>query len=346
MATSTRSPGPAEGFAERLDDLVRRAAPSRSGGPLLWVKGAALLAAWGVVGWSLVSGPHGAGALLALHAAWALLGVSVALNVGHDAVHGVAAGRRWVNGIAGWTFALVGLSPEAWRIKHNERHHAHPNAPGLDFDVELRPFLRAVPAQERRPFHRWQHLYAPALYLLAALALIVVVDLRVLAATRPLGRPGHAGIWLRALAVKLGYGAAVLGAPVWLGGSAPLPNALAWLAAAGLMGWAVALVFLPAHLFEGVGAPAPDAPWAERQARTTLDVAPESALVTHLTGGLNLNVVHHLVPALAHPHLPRLRPGVEALLGEAGLPYHRASLGGAVVRHLRHLRRLGAPEGR
>jgi linoleoyl-CoA desaturase len=118
---------------------------------------------------------------------WQMLGLAVVMGAGiagigfgvaHDALHGAYSDKPWVNKILGYSFDLAGANGYMWRITHNVIHHTYPNVHGLDEDLEVSPLLRLSPQAERKPFHRYQHLYAIAAYSLTTLFWVFVKDFR------------------------------------------------------------------------------------------------------------------------------------------------------------------------
>eukprot|EP01024_Parvocaulis_polyphysoides_P014199 TRINITY_DN1572_c0_g3_i1.p4 TRINITY_DN1572_c0_g3~~TRINITY_DN1572_c0_g3_i1.p4 ORF type:complete len:112 (-),score=2.06 TRINITY_DN1572_c0_g3_i1:176-490(-) len=84
--------------------------------------------------------------------------------------------------------------------------------------------------------------------------------------------------------------------------------------------------------------------WAERQLLSTADFAPRSWFWTHVSGGLNHQVVHHLFPGVIHPHYPALSKIVAETATEFGLNYIAyPTFWSALVAHFRHLQKMGQP---
>src|SRR5205807_8797870 len=94
---------------------------------------------------------------LALSLAVAL--TAIAFNVQHDGGHHAYSRFEWVNRLAAYSLDLVGGSSYLWKWKHGVFHHTFANISGQDTDIEAGAVARLCPAQERRWFHRWQHLY-------------------------------------------------------------------------------------------------------------------------------------------------------------------------------------------
>ena len=58
---------------------------------------------------------------------------------------------------------LIGGSSYVWSAKHLA-HHSYTNVTDHDPDIDSLPLARFDPAQDRRPWHRYQHIYIWALY--------------------------------------------------------------------------------------------------------------------------------------------------------------------------------------
>lgn len=132
------------------------------------------LAPWGVVGAYLL---HGFAQLF------------MTFNVGHDANHAAYSRHKRVNQVLSCVFDLCGGSSYMWRLMHNASHHSFINIHDADTTLISGNIFRFSPLDPRRPFHRWQHLYAPFLYSLSKLDWVFVN--RVDFPAEPLQRVGH-----------------------------------------------------------------------------------------------------------------------------------------------------------
>jgi fatty acid desaturase len=68
-------------------------------------------------------------------------------------------------------------------------------------------------------------------------------------------------------------------------------------------------------------------------------------IMSTITGGLSLQIEHHLFPGMARPNLWRVRPLVRSHCAELGLPYTQMSLIAAFGHVIRHLNRVGLANG-
>ena len=76
--------------------------------------------------------------------------------------------------------------------------------------------------------------------------------------------------------------------------------------------YVVSLLFQVAHISRETedyigGADTSRNDWAEEQIASSRDYAGDSLLACHITGGLNLQLEHHLFPSIPHPLLPTVR---------------------------------------
>ncbi len=272
----------------------------------------------------------------------------IGFNIGHDAIHGSYSDKKWVNAILAWSFDVMGASSFTWRVAHNVIHHTYTNIPGHDGDLEPGPTMVFYP-QPTRWFHRFQHIYAWALYPFIGVIWVYIKDFEQIRRGDPLtgktaGRLDFAQMMLgKGLHIGLVLAAPLvfMHAPAW-----QILIGYSLLLATG--GVTLAVVFQLAHCIEGVefprtpeGAQQMPVSWCEHQLRTTANFG-RTALATFICGGLDHQIEHHLMPRICHIHYPALAPIVEQCAREHGLPYvHNGSFFRAVGAHARTLRRLG-----
>jgi linoleoyl-CoA desaturase len=275
----------------------------------------------------------------------------IGFNIMHDGGHQAYSRRHWVNRLSALALDMVGGSSYIWQWKHARFHHTWVNVAGHDSDIDLGVLGRLSPAQPRRPWHRWQHIYLWVLYGVTAIRWHLYGDFRDLITgtigERPFTRPR--GWDLAALVIgKLVFFTLAFGLPLLL--HPPGTVLLFYVLVSAVAGVLLALVFQMAHVVEEAAFPLPDAsgqqmdtPWAIHQMHTTVDFARSNRVLSWLIGGLNFQVEHHLFPRISHAHYPMVARVVEATCHEYGLPYlsHRTFAAG-IASHYRLLRRLGA----
>lgn len=345
-----------ESFHHELRRRVREtlgAGPAReTGGARILRKAVLLLAAYFALYLHLVFGSAPAAIALVECALFGLVTAAIGFNVMHDGGHGSFSPDSQVNAIAGLSLNLLGGNIDLWRAKHNQIHHTYTNVDEWDDDIDLRPWMRLTRTQERRAWHRWQHLYCWFLYAFLYFFWVTIFDaqkqLRRRIGPVPLPRASArqtVSFWSwKALNLLLlvALPVALHGFDAWLAGFA------VYGAVTGLL---ISVVFQLAHAVEGAEFAAPGAEgrrrlaetdWSSHQVRTTANFATGNPLVTWYCGGLNFQIEHHLLPRVSHVHYPRLRPMVSEVCRDHGLPYLEFKTVGAALRaHYRHLREMG-----
>jgi fatty acid desaturase len=290
----------------------------------------------------------------ALVAGWALLAVignswwalpdAVVLAVlstqvvflGHDAGHQQISARPATNRRLGLVFGnlLTGLCLGWWTPKHTA-HHTHPNQVGRDPDIAPGVVVFTTEVAGRRKgaaglLLRWQSPLFFPLLLLEGVAL-QVAGARFLLRRRDRAALLEAGLLVVHLALFLGTVALVL---------SPLRAVVFVAVQQGLFGLYLGSTFAPNHKgMEIIGATA-DLSFAERQVRTSRNVA-GGRTTALLLGGLNFQIEHHLFPTMPRPHLIRARGIVRAFCAEHDLPYTETGLIRSYRMVLGHLNTVG-----
>ncbi|WP_449427511.1 fatty acid desaturase family protein [Rhodanobacter umsongensis] len=276
----------------------------------------------------------------------------IGFNIMHDGGHQAYSERRWINRLMAMTLDVVGGSSYIWQWKHARFHHTWVNVAGHDSDIDLGVLGRLSPQQQRRPWHRWQHIYLWVLYGVTAIRWHVYGDFRDMVTgtvgERPFTRPRG---WDLAVFVvgKLAFLTLAFGLPLAFHSIGAV--LLFYTMTAAVAGILLALVFQMAHVVEEAAFPVPreggqlmDTPWAIHQLETTVDFARGNRVLGWLIGGLNFQVEHHLFPRISHVHYPLVARVVEDACREYGVTYreHRTFAAG-IASHYRWLRQLGRP---
>jgi linoleoyl-CoA desaturase len=300
---------------------------------------------------ALVTATRPPGVLLLLAVAYEVAVLLLAINIGHDAAHNAVSRRAWVNRLLQFvTFGLLGADAYLWRLRHVKSHHTFPNVNGCDIDIDENPFLRLSPNHPRRPWQRYQHLYAPLAYWVVALHTIFYQDFvylrkRTLANMRDIRHPWWA--YVQFAAGKALYLAATFVVPL---SAIDLP---AWqillgvLIASGVSSILFVALLIGTHFAEEPAFPALDGAgrlphdWAEHALLTAVDWSPTSRLAHFIAGGVNAHAAHHLFPTLCHVHYRAIAGIVRDTAQEFGLRYHVTTLPRMIASHFRFLRALG-----
>ena len=292
--------------------------------------------------------------LFSFYCFYLLGGLAVLLavfNIAHDAAHGVACKSKfWNSTLFQISFNLLGNNSYVWRRYHSESHHLYTNVEGSDIDVLNNPLLRMTETQPLKGYHRFQHLYAPVLYLMYSLNWIVVrtvlslfnVSDRTIQIDMPVLEK------IKHVCFKLLYFAYMLVLPMYI-----LP----------FSGWTIIIAFLIYHAFisliivgvlgithlsDYVSHPEPDAEgilsmsWPKLQLCTSVDYNTNSRFLNWTLGGFNAHTLHHLLPNICHVHYLNILPIFRQLLNKHGLVYQEMSYGKSLASHFRFLKNMGS----
>jgi linoleoyl-CoA desaturase len=336
----------------RVDDHFARTGKSRFADWRVWTKAVTFgIGAMAFYGALLASALPGWGEM-ALAGGYGLSVLFLAINVSHDAAHGALTGNRRVDGrIHRVLFGLLGVDGYLWQMRHNGSHHVFPNVNGCDIDIDENPFLRLSPNHPRRGLQRWQHLYAPFVYLIVVLHSVFYGDFVYLFKTQLANmrdiRHKRGDVVLFAVG-KLAYVALNIGLPlVFI--HAPAWRILAGYAAVtAMMSLLFVMLLIGTHFAQEVEFPMPSGmgvlprDWAVHALETSVDWMPGSRLAEIASGGANTHAAHHLFPRVSHVHYRAITPLLKATAAEHGIRYNETTLGGMLRSHFRHLRAMGA----
>lgn len=344
-------------FAEIKQEAARyfsESGRSRFATPEVWRKGL-VYAAIAAAGYAAVLGALGDSffALAAGYAVFGLASLALAFNLSHDASHFVLSRRRWVNRAVHETvFALMGVSGYLWQMRHVGSHHVFPNVPGCDADIDDNGIVRLAPHAAWKPWHRFQHLYAPLLYPLATLHTMFVQDF-VYLFKRKLANmvdirhsPAQIAIFFAGKAFHFGLALAL---PLMLSERGAGEIVACYLLMSALVSMAFVYVVIGTHIADEASFPEVSAEgriaksWAQHAVEASIDWVPNSRGAAFLLGGFNSHVTHHLFPTVSHTHYLALTPMVQAAARRHGLKYTVTTFPGVLRSHFRVLRTLGRP---
>ena len=295
--------------------------------------------------------------------AWILLGFCVLMGLGmagigfsvmHDANHGSASRKKWLNNFLGFSINFLGGNVNNWKAQHNIMHHSFTNIDGHDEDIAPGTILRFSPHAEKRKLHKYQHIYAWFLYSLMTLSwtfkkdFIDVIRYNKMGLLKQLKTSVKKEMTL-IIATRIFYFMYMVVVPLILMDIAWWQLIIGFLAVHLVAGFTLACVFQLAHVMEDLDFPEPKDgsvlnQWAVHQLSTTLNFANTSKhrFLSWFVGGLNYQVEHHLFPNISHIHYRKIAPIVEATAKEFNLPYFKQpSLRKALASHSRMLYQLG-----
>ncbi len=289
--------------------------------------------------------------LTAVLAAFALAQgfILVGLNIMHDGNHGSYSSSKLINRITGFALDLAGGNSRVWRYKHNILHHTYTNIHGADEDLHTSGLMRLSPNQDKRRWHRYQHLYAFLLYGLLTLSWVTINDFRRLVTSRIFNYrmpQTSATNWGVLISSKVVYYSYMIAIPLLF--HPALYVVIAFVGIHLIQGLTLSLVFQLAHALEENSFPNPDADsrevekeWAVHEVETTANFATANRLATWYLGGLNFQIEHHLFPKVCHVHYPAISKIVRQTCEESSVSYvNYGTITAAVISHYRFLRTM------
>lgn len=333
-----------EGFyktiARRARDYFRRTKQKTTAG--FWWQ---LLSVAAIVATALLTIPAFVTGSIWAAAALGLLRGVTAVGPGHGMSHFSVFPR------GNWNSTLFRLaSPflaSTWTIWTNSHVRSHHVATLTAADLQDHYPLKRVRAQLRhRVWHRAQHWYVWPIYLFA-LPLWALQDF--LASVTSLFQGSCSRFsFARRLenVVAIGFNLALFhGLPfVFL---EPMTALCVVLVSAAVASPIVVLQIVVNHEVPETTAATPTGDpvdWGTHQVQTSHNFAVGSRLALHLSGGLNMQVEHHLFPSVHYRHYPALGEIVRDACAEFGLPYHEsAHLWEAVGKHFAVLKANSGP---
>jgi linoleoyl-CoA desaturase len=272
----------------------------------------------------------------------------------HDANHGAYSPHPQVNYWLGLSMNLVGASAFNWKLQHNVLHHTYTNVYGIDEDIRDRSIIRLHPAAPRKPWHRFQHLYALLIYGLQTVDWILTKDFTQLldyakdGMVKPKDKVRELTILVITKLVYIGY---MVVLPLVFLDIAWWEYIIGFLAMHWVTGFTLAVIFQVAHVVEETAMTVPTEEgtienlWAIHQMETTANFAHKNRILSWYVGGLNYQVEHHLFPRICHVHYRAISKIVKKTAQEYDVPYHtKDTLLAAVASHLRLLKRLGTED--
>lgn len=273
---------------------------------------------------------------------------AIGFNVMHDGAHGSFSKYKWVNYVAARSVNFLGASDHMWRTKHNIIHHTYTNIPGVDDDIEARPFLRLCETQKHYAIHKYQHFYFWMAYSLLYIWWVFVTDYKKYFLKRigpvqlkDMTTREHIWFWL----YKAMHLFIFILAPIYFVGF--LPWLVGFLVMALTAGFVLSIVFQLAHTVEHTHFPEPTESgkmqdeWAIHQLKTTANFATKNKALSWFVGGLNFQVEHHLFPKISHIHYPAISKIIKQACKEYGVTYiEYKKMLHAVMSHVSYLQHL------
>jgi len=237
-------------------------------------------------------------------------------NVAHDGSHFAVSSRPWINRLCSYTSAPLFFYPTSWNVQHVVQHHVYTNC---EDDVDLYHFL---PLFRTCRLSRWteQLKLQWLLWLLVLptstghLLLVVPSDLLTGVVDHATGMQRYEQCQNLCDFVARNRGKLIFEVVCFVGWM--VVNCWYWGFWQGVRKISyllsiTSLIFLAvtqgAHVREECF-DSDETSWAKRQVAAAYNVNPSSSILLFLTGGLNIQALHHVVPEVGSSHLKDLYP--------------------------------------
>jgi fatty acid desaturase len=249
------------------------------------------------------------------------------VNIAHDAAHFAFSQNAAINELCAWFSSPLFYNTPYWYLQHNVSHHANTNDVHEDIDLHhVEQLVRSHRSHLWLPAHRFQIFSLSLLNLsLTTFSENVLFPMQLLLGEhRFFGNVAAAFDYNRiTLFVQMGLSLACLVVPFLSFGILKALFFATWPFVAG------SLIFVTvtqiSHIQEETQRHTSGwAHWSHQMVDTSYDYAQESALVTFLTGGLNMQGLHHCLPGLSSSRFQQVYPVYRALCAKHNLKIHEA----------------------
>jgi fatty acid desaturase len=269
------------------------------------------------------------------------------VNMAHDAAHFAFSRYAALNEVAALFSGPLFYNTTYWYLQHNVSHHMNTNHIHADIDLHhVEKLVRSHVAHKWLPAHKYQILSVCALNsILTTFSENVLFPLQLLMADavndRFFGAVNHVLKYNRAvLFAQLGLSLGVVVYPFLAFGLLKGLFFALWPFMCG------SLLFITvtqiSHIQESTQRRSSGwAHWSHQMVDSSFDYAQDSWIWTFLTGGLNMQGLHHCVPGLSSSRFQQVYPLYRALCVKHGLVIHESrTFWEAVQRYWIYLYRL------
>lgn len=258
---------------------------------------------------------------------YAFFSIEIGFHLVHDASHMVMFKNPKLNHIIGFISydVLLGLSYINWVKNHVIGHHIHCNINDLDPDLNASP-IRLCDSQKYKWYHKYQNVYAYMLYCFLHTTIFVndLVSLKSMMLTKfkivnCVGKIIHVSLFLTL--------------PMYVLDNINICTILYYYSISHIIGsFFISLVFQISHVSNENKFDL-NQDFATNQIETTHDYSVCSNWVTMLTGGLNFQVIHHLLPNVSQIYYLELYDMVNQICNKHGKNYTKS---GTIIGALRN----------
>jgi linoleoyl-CoA desaturase len=274
------------------------------------------------------------------------------INFGHDGAHGCLTGNKKIDGtLFQILYGIQGLGGYMWQIRHNSAHHIFPNVYDRDSDLEMSPLILLNPKQKSKPIHKYQHIYAPLLYVVVTLFWILAEDFIIMirkdSANSKIKKIPTIE-WIKIVAIKVIYLFNFIVLPTLITSFSLIQVVSAFLIMHFILSFFLTFTFFISHHIQEITYVRANEEtniiensWLSHQINTTIDFHPKSYVAHFLFGGFNTHIAHHIFPEICHIHYPALTQIVKETLEEnnVGHWYKSFTFWQGMKSHILHLKK-------
>lgn len=280
-------------------------------------------------------------------------GLLIGFSLGHDASHNTAFKNKNANQVLHFfSFLTVGIDPLLWGLRHIRSHHLYANVEGSDIDIDKNPFLRLSPSHPWTKKHKYQHLYAPFVYMLALLHSVFMGDwIYLFSKEYAWMRKGvsKTQLYVRYFLFKILYFSIVLLIPMLFSKFSIQFVIISYVTTSAFTSLLFVVMLVGTHFFYEAEYYEPEknelnSSWAVHQLRTSCDWNPNNKFARFLSGGSNCHAAHHLFANICHTNYDKINDLIEQVTDEYGFPYHKKTLLEMMISHFKHLKLMGEEE--
>ncbi|MCH2193617.1 fatty acid desaturase [Kordia sp.] len=258
-----------------------------------------------------------------------VLGIILAINVAHDAIHGIAHSKSWVNSYFKIQLDLIGANSYTWQKRHQFGHHTFPNTHGKDPDLTQTKIVKILPKATHKSYHKFQYIYVPFLYAFYTINWIYIRDFTDFFAKNSFLKKIPKKEYVKLTVFKMVYISVFIVLPILFTSFTITQVLFGHFILHIAASYFLTLALVPSHVSEHAVFVTPNNDgkmpysWSHHQLITTTDFATNCQLTTWLLGGFNHHVAHHLFPKVSHIHYPNITPIIQQLAKKYNVPYHQ-----------------------
>lgn len=300
----------------------------------------------------IISNRFSPGADFLLGTICGLSNILIVMNIGHDAAHNALSRNRKLNRFLSWSIEISGMSHYMWKINHNIIHHPYPNVTPIDSELNMAlPFLRFSTLIPKKSHHKYQHIYAPFVYLFFTINLIFIRDFQDSGifpkqSSQRAVKKFPARHYVILVLSKLFYITYALIIPIFFLSIVWWKVMLAFLCIHFIMSATEMCIQLPLHINEHNNVVQIEENgiiennWPLQMLESTSDYLAQNKMANFLTGGINTHTIHHFFPGICHIHYIKLTRILLDTSKEFGFPYQCRPWAKSFLSHFKQLRQL------